>query len=298
MADNKQVRVILWCIPRTVSTAFEKCMSNLDDVQIINEPYVSAYIFGPEMKQPLESFAENEEKIIAKTTKVDLGFDAGWDTNKATYKFTKENLLEAEYQGKKVVFVKDMAYGIAWKLHMLPEGYRHAFLIRNPIKVFTSWKKVLDKLGKVHSTEFSLESKGNNMLPENYFFGESVQLYEHLVKTGIEPNPMIIDSDDLLENPEFILKQFCKHTGIQYKDELLSWNAGDGVVKNWKFSEIFMQGNQLCGYFADAFASQNFYKSSPAADRADLPEDVKVCVDASMPYYEKMYALRLRAEKQ
>ncbi|XP_071948559.1 uncharacterized protein [Antedon mediterranea] len=297
MADDKQVRVILWCVPRTVSTAFEKSMSNLDAMQIINEPYASAFIFGPEMFQPSEVFAKNQEKMIAITSQVDLGTGAGWETTKATYKYIKENVLMAEYPDKKVVFVKDMAYGIAWKLHMLPEGYRHAFLIRNPVKVFLSWKKVLEKLGKVYECEYLLENN-NNLTSEKYFFGESFQLYEHLVKTGIEPNPVIIDSDDLLETPEFILREFCKRTGIQYKDELLSWNAGDSVVQKWKFSEMFMQGNKLCGYYEDAFASQSYYKSNPPADRADLPEDVKICVDASMPYYEKMYALRLHEKKQ
>ncbi|XP_071943820.1 uncharacterized protein [Antedon mediterranea] len=298
MSDDKQVRVILWCIPRTVSTAFEKCMSNLDDVQIINEPYVSAFLIGPEMKQPSASFEKDfQEKFIAKTNGIVLKHDAGWDANMATYKFTKEKLLEAEYSDKRVVFVKDMSYGIAWKLHMLPEGYRHAFLIRNPVKVFTSWKKLLEKTGKALSTVLPLENKGN-IIPEKYFFGETFQLYEHLVKSGIEPNPVIIDTDDLLENPEIILREFCNRTGIQYKDELLSWNAGDSVVQKWKFSELFMKGNQLCGYYEDAFASQNFYKAPPPADRADLPEDVKICVDASMPYYERMYELRLRAQKQ
>ncbi|XP_071943819.1 uncharacterized protein [Antedon mediterranea] len=297
MADDKQVRVILWCIPRTVSTAFGKCMSNLDDVQIINEPYVSAYAIGPEMFSPSEHLKKEAEEFVGKSSEIDLGFHPGWETNKATYKFIKENILEAEYPDKKVVFVKDMSHGIAWKLHMLPEGYRHAFLIRNPVKVFTSWKKVLEKIGKALSTVYLLANK-NSIIPENYGFGESFQLYEHLVKYGIEPNPVIIDSDDLLENPEIILREFCKRTGIQYKDELLNWNAGDSVVQKWKSSDLLMQGNQLCGYYEDAFASQNFYKSPPAADRKDIPEDVKICVDASMPYYEKMYALRLRPEKQ
>ncbi|XP_071943818.1 uncharacterized protein [Antedon mediterranea] len=299
MTDDKQVRVILWCIPRTVSTAFEKCMSNLDDVQIINEPYISAYSIGPEKIPTPEIFREEEEKFVAKAEDVELGFDAGgWDTNKATYKFIKENVLEAEYPDKKVVFVKDMSYGIAWKLHMLPEGYRHAFLIRNPVKVFTSWKKLLNNMLKEMSSglDLVLENK-NNIVPEKYAFGESFQLYEHLVKTGIEPNPVIIDSDDLLENPELVLKEFCNRTGVTYKDELLNWNAGDSVIQKWKFSNTIMQGNQFMGYYKEAFASQKFYKAPSPADRADLPEDVNKCIDEAMPYYEKMYQLRIRADQ-
>ncbi|XP_071940934.1 uncharacterized protein [Antedon mediterranea] len=288
---TEQVRVILWCIPRTVSTAFEKCMSNLDDVQIINEPYVSAFTIGPEKFPPPEGLEKEIDIFIEKSNAIVSGYDGGWEPDVATYKFIKENILEAEYPGKNVVFAKDTSYAITWKLHMLPKGYRHAFLIRNPVKVFPSWKKMLNNFQKTLSSE-CLENN-NNFVPKKYGFGESVQLYEHLVKTGIEPDPVIIDADDLLENPEMILREFCKRTGILYSHELLNWDAGESVTHKWKASNVYMKGNKVFGYYDKAFTSERFHKPEPPADRAELPEDVNVCIDAALPYYEQLYALRL-----
>ncbi|XP_033108817.1 branched-chain-amino-acid aminotransferase-like protein 2 [Anneissia japonica] len=291
MSDT-QVRVILWSIPRTVSTAFVKCMSNLDDVQIIQEPFECAFKVGPESKRHFR------EHFVAKSDKIKLECDSGcWDADKATYQFVKENILEANYPGKKVVFVKDFSYAITWKINMLPKGYRHAFLIRNPAKTFASWKKLLVAYNDALSLGTNLMENNGASIPEKYGFGESFELYEHLVRTGIEPNPVIIDSDDLLENPESILRQFCDGIGIEYTDKLMSWNAGDGIVQEWKIPKVFLQGHELIGYYEKAFSSQKFVKPNPAPDRADLPNDVNTCIDAAMPYYEKMYALRLTAEK-
>ncbi|XP_071940935.1 uncharacterized protein [Antedon mediterranea] len=289
---TEQVRVILWCIPRTVSTAFEKCMSQLDDVQIINEPYQSAFTIGPERFPPPDGFEKETDIFIEKSNAIVSGYDGGWEPDVATYKFIKENILEAEYPDKNVVFVKDMSYAITWKLHMLPKGYRHAFLIRNTIKAFSSWKKVTIKIEKSLSTKLLL-TNDNFIVPKKYGFGESLELYEHLVKTGIEPDPVMIDSDDLLENPELILREFCKRTGILYNDKLLNWDAGEGVTHKWKAANTFIKGNELMGYYDDAFASERFQKPEPPADRAELPEDVNTCIDATLPYYEQLYALRL-----
>ncbi|XP_033110163.1 branched-chain-amino-acid aminotransferase-like protein 1 [Anneissia japonica] len=211
----------------------------------------------------------------------------------------KESVLEAKYPGKRVVFVKDMSYAITWKLQMLPKGYRHAFLIRHPAKVFSSIKKCYSNLSNecTPGRDLILEKNDGTLVPEKYGFGESLQLYEHLIKTGIDPDPLIVDTDDLLENPELILKQFCERTCVQYTDKLLQWNAGDGVVQEWKVSKVLLQGNQLLGYYQNAFDSQHFHKPNPAPSRSELPDDVNTCIDGALPYYEKMYALRLGAEK-
>ncbi|XP_071941271.1 uncharacterized protein [Antedon mediterranea] len=293
MAD--QVRVILWCIPRTVSTAFSKCMSYLDNAQVINEPYLSAYSVGPERFPPSKGLEKDADMFINKSNAVASEYGGGFEADVATYKYVKENILEAEYPGKNVVFVKDMSHSITWKLHMLPKGYRHAFLIRNPVKVFPSWKKMLNNFQKALSSEFRLENNNNNV-PKRYGFGESLELYEHLIKTGIEPDPIIIDSDDLLENPEMILREFCKRTGIQYDDKLLNWDTGEGVLQKWKANNVYLKGHKVFGYYDKVLASERFHKPEPSADRAELSEDVNTCIDAALPYYEKLYALRLCGE--
>ena len=43
--------------------------------------------------------------------------------------------LESEAPGKKLIFKKDMVEGIVGKYDALPDGFRHVFLLRHPLKV-------------------------------------------------------------------------------------------------------------------------------------------------------------------
>ncbi|XP_071958640.1 uncharacterized protein [Antedon mediterranea] len=292
MGENGQVRVMLWCIPRSVSTAFTKCMSYLDGVQIINEPYVSVYFCGPD-RHPfaVDDINKDSDKFHELANAVEMDYQAGWKSDTATYKFIKEDVLEGEYLDKKVVFARDMSFGITEKIDMLPKGYCHAFLIRNPTKLFPSWKNMMSKFPK-ESGKNLFDTSG--WMPAKYGFGESLELYEHLVSSGIEKNPVIIDADDLLVNPKSILKQFCERMGIQYTDKLLSWEPTDEVVQRWKSSTMLMKGNKACDYYQTAFSSTSFSTPKPEPNRAELDDDVKACVDAAQPYYDKMYALRVK----
>ncbi|XP_071958949.1 uncharacterized protein [Antedon mediterranea] len=293
MSDN-QVRVILWSIPRTVSTAFTKSMSNLDDVQIINEPYNSVYFYGPDKQIHFNDQVERDsDKFIKTIDAVQMDYQASWKYETATYTFIKEDVMEAEYTEKKVIFVKDMAFAITGKLDMLPMGYRHAFLIRNPVKTFVSWKAMLSRFLKERDRECELDI--TEWIPEHYGFGESFQLYEHLVKSNIEQNPVIIDSDDLLANPKSTMKQFCERIGIKYSDKLLNWQPGDEVAQAWKSSTIIVKGNKKADFFKEAFASSNFHTSKPEPNRSELDDDINTCIDTALPYYNKMYALRLQS---
>ena len=73
-------RVIMWCIPRSVSTAFTKCMSFVDGAEIWLEPYAMSKglqdlydMFHPEDKKfPLE-VEGNEDLYRELAEKLTLG---------------------------------------------------------------------------------------------------------------------------------------------------------------------------------------------------------------------------------
>ncbi|XP_071959478.1 uncharacterized protein [Antedon mediterranea] len=219
-----QVRICLWAVLRSVSTTFAVSMSNLEDVQIINQPYISALLVGPDNERTITSRVQRNLKET--TSALATYCEETWDSEVCCYQYINENILEAEYPGKKVVFVKDMSHAIIKQLDMLPKGYRHAFIIRRPERVFSSIKDAHLKMNRLEDG-----------FPNLYAFRESLLLYDHLIKTGIEAKPFIMDADDLLENPECILRQFCQFSGISYTDQLLEWKGGKQVRKCWKSSE-------------------------------------------------------------
>ncbi|XP_033127598.1 branched-chain-amino-acid aminotransferase-like protein 2 [Anneissia japonica] len=166
-------------------------------------------------------------------------------------------------------------------------------MIRHPLKLYKSWNKMFSSLGmsaESQRIDEVLEMSGSKA----YAYGDHFQLYEHLISSGIEREPIIIDSDDLQSDPEGILRKFCQTLGIKYADKLLSWEAGDGVVRDWAASKLQLQGNKVMGVYQNAFDSTCFKKPEPLPQRSELNESVLKCVDAAMPIYQKMHDKRLR----
>ena len=46
MATSDVVRVKLWCVPRSTSTVFLKCMTYVPDSQVWYEPYLMGYFYS------------------------------------------------------------------------------------------------------------------------------------------------------------------------------------------------------------------------------------------------------------
>ena len=121
--NSEQIRVILWAPPRSLSTVFEKCMSYVDDVQIINEPYNGALINNADaMQKTTDTFKDGIDKLIADAELVQDNANiaaAGWDQTTCTSAWVK-GLLEGDFPGKKIIFVKDLHTGIKDQFHMIP----------------------------------------------------------------------------------------------------------------------------------------------------------------------------------
>ena len=297
-------RILLWGPPRSLSTVFEKCMSYVDGIQIINEPYITAFNAGPERKiggnnmvqDGVVDFMNNAREEVKSIEDI-----TGWDDEICTYQWVKDT-LEAEYPNKKLVFVKDLIPGIVDKFHMLPRGYRHTFLIRNPTKVVVSLRKLVIKT--FLPAEFPVEMfRLDEMIKmsgeydvNKFIFGEMIDLIAHLKKEGMqEEEPIIIDADDLQNHPQSILRQYCEAVGIPYSDSLLKWEAGDDIVKkNWLTSKSLLHGNKTGNYYAGAFASTEFQPASDPPSGDDVPDDVKELIAKAEPFYQKLYEKRIK----
>ena len=298
------LRIINWGMTRSLSTVFEKCMSFVDGVQIINEPFQCAWSLGPEgiMGGQGSNLGDAEtDKLLddlgAQIKQIDGGA-TGWDDKYCTYKWVKKT-LESDYPGKKIVFCKDLISGIHGKYEYLPKGYQHTFIIRNPLRVGLSMRKVLMQTllqpgmtpDQVDITEFPLIKAFPGLC-----FGEILELIEHLKQSGVmQGEPIIIDADDLQNHPESIVSQFCEKTGMPYSKSLLTWEAGDGIVKrNWIISSGFLKGNEIMHYFDAAFASTGF---QPAKDvPSSLPPDVVKFGQIAEPHYRKLYEMRIKPQ--
>ncbi|XP_072016303.1 uncharacterized protein [Amphiura filiformis] len=295
METSNQTRVILWSVPRSTSTAFEMCMSNVKDSVIWHEPFLCAMWFGTDRRFPPPGSdgcaGDKGLGFESQARSIQLDVTTGYDAYQSSYSWAKSE-LEKDYSNKRLVFCKGITYAIATRFDAIPDGYRHTFLIRHPYKVLPSWKKLFSNGLNVPLEDFRMDELPVSSMPPGHAFKESYDLLQH-VKQHYEANPIIIDADDLLSHPEEMMKHYCEAVNIPYSKDLLRWESGEEVVSKWMIPTFFIQGNRLGGWYDSAFASSGWQKTRPTPSRSELSADVLSCADAIMPYYDEMYKQRL-----
>ena len=180
----------------------------------------------------------------------------------------------------KHVFVKDMAPSVSGRyLKFIPEGYKHTFLIRDPVRTIYSYRKSLlaqlkiagqlESLGKNEET-FDLERDDRYFLP-GCFTKEQHDLWKY-VKENLDSNPVVIDADDLLTRPKETLSAYCSAVGLPYSDSLLKWDASTEVIK-----KIKSPGDRLLldvDSYSKAVKSSEFLPPSKLPSRDEISPDV------------------------
>jgi hypothetical protein len=149
--------------------------------------------------------------------------------------------------------------------HLLPtfpreplSSLRHAFLIRDPSLVLTSYAKVRE--------EPTLEDLG---LPQQ------LELFETF-------GGPVVDAVDVLRDPRSTLTLLCDALGIGFHEAMLSWPAGprdtDGVWARYWYSSVE--------------SSTGFAPYVPASGDP-LPDRLKPLLERCRPYYNALSPYRL-----
>ena len=258
-SNSKPRRVIVWALPRTTSTALLKSITSRCDIKGYFEPFGAADWYGPEgsLKEVHQGLEEPE-----------YTFDAvkGW--------------LEAELKSDRSVFVKDIAYAIQGRHDKLPKGYQHAFLIRNPEKVFKSFYKLF-----ISSSQLRGESL-HDWLPKKLSLYQCMaELVVH-VESAVKSDICIIDSDDIVKNPAEMIEKFCRKVGFNYTTEMLQWKPG--IPGDWCISKSFLASNQ---WFESTASSTGWVVSrtkSDVTDETTYPDYLTDMIEQAIPFYEKI----------
>ncbi len=188
--------VALWAIPRSTSTAFEWMMRQRGDLDFLHEP------FG-------ESWYQSEEPLWPRFREGDQSTDG------LTLESVWKDIQNRAAKGP--VFIKDFPHYInhMWTPEFL-DHFTHAFLIRDPAKTISS-----------------MYHKWPDFDEGEVGFPEQRALFDLLTALHGK-SPLVIDSDDLFENPEEMTKQFCAAVSIPFIEETLSWEpGGDPSAHSW-----------------------------------------------------------------
>ncbi|KAF9773194.1 hypothetical protein IL306_009040 [Fusarium sp. DS 682] len=216
--------------PRACSTAFERVfMARRDILESVHEPFGDAFYYGPEL---LSDRFRNDT-----ATREQSGF------SQKTYRDVLNEVMDAGKDGKRI-FIKDMAYYLmapdnkptkvapslgeeepgnptVLPLEVLKQ-FQFTFLIRHPRRAIPSYYRcTVPPLDEV--TGFY------DFMPNEAGYKELVRFFDFLIKENIvdKDNLVVIDADDLLDNPEKTIRLYCEKTGIDFKPEMLEWNDED-----------------------------------------------------------------------
>lgn len=223
--------------PRNLSTAIMYSFAQREDLKVLDEPFYGFYLKNASLENQHPSQQEILQTMELKEEKV----------------IESINLLSE----KQHVFVKGMAHHYLTESPEFILDWENVILIRHPKKLIASFSKV------IHTP--TLNDIGIKKASELFLF---------LKKNG--RTPIVIDSDELLKNPETYLEKLCDLLNIPFSDKMLQWKKGgipeDGIwAKHW-------YGNV---HNSEGFAVQ---KSSSQP----LPEHLEPLLKEALPYYETL----------
>ncbi len=238
----------LWAVPRSTSTAFEWMMRQRGDLDCLHEPFGEAWYQG---EAPLWQRFKDGDK-----TTPSLTLESVWGDIQAR-------------ANKKPVFIKDFPHYIS---HMWTPGFlshfNHAFLIRDPAKTISS-----------------MYNKWPDFDEGEVGFPEQRALFDLLTALNGTPPP-VIDSDDLLEDPQRMVKLWCDAVGIRFIPEALTWPAGgDPSEHSW------WDGGSFHGNLANSTGLTP--QTRKYVEVNDAPDRVKQVYRRMRPHYEHLYQCRI-----
>ncbi|XP_011670284.2 uncharacterized protein LOC105441122 [Strongylocentrotus purpuratus] len=204
----------------------------------------------------------------------------------------------------RLVIVKDFGVAVDGFYQYLPSvesGYKYIFLIRDPLLVAMSYRRSVVAFNKKHH---GLVDDSTFDLSAEKFYPGGGEAFRRLhefwlyVRANIDPNPLIIETDDLIAHPEACVRKICEASGLEYRDALLKWEPATSS-KDWmKFANTSMGGLVRSGFLSDfhtgAMKSTGFTPSASRRkpDESEMTPDVLGIVEKGMKYYKEMYEHR------
>lgn len=235
------MNIAMWSGPRNLSTAMMVSFAQRTDCTVVDEPFYAAYLKATGLEHPLT-------QEIIEAGDIDASAVADYCTSPSP-------------DGSSVFYQKHMTH------HMIPEFDRrwmdkvtNVFLIRDPLRVISSYS-----------------IKRENPTLADIGVAEQLAIFDRVCDMTGEI-PVVVDSADILANPERVLKKLCAALGLEFDDKMLSWAAGpkayDGIwAKHW---------------YGSVWKSTGFGKpnnSSPV-----IPESLKPLADEALEYFKKIQA--------
>ena len=223
--------------PRNISTALMYSFDSRGDTTVLDEPMYAVYLDQHDVDHP------GKEDILNSQSR---------DIDRVIQDVFLKN-YETDY-----VFIKNMAHHFIDVDPRFIYDFRNLFLIRDPKQLICSFSQVIQ----------------NPTMQDIGLEHEYILYLDVLAKSKYKP--IVLDSNDILSDPEGMLKALCKQLNISYTTKMLEWEAGpidaDGIWAKYWYKNV----HQSTGF-----------KKQQAKER-ELPAHLEKLYEKAKYYYDKL----------
>ena len=239
--------ICLWSGPRNISTALMYSFAQRQDVQVVDEPLYGHYLRVTGANHP------GGDEVL-KTMNCDGNI------------VMRELLARQASISPQRLFLKHMAHHLVDLELGFLQHTCNIFLLRDPQEMLPSL-----------SIQLPNATLADTGLKQQW------KLFSDLRSAG--QRPVILDAQELLLDPRFVLQKLCEHIGLAFDARMLRWQAGpkteDGVwAPHW-----YQSVHESTGFTR--------YKR-----KSRFPDHLKELLNVCRPWYEKLYEHALRAETE
>lgn len=240
---KKMKRIHLISSPRNISTAFMYSFANRSDTKVVDEPFYAYYLDLTGKDHP------EKEATLASMPK---------DPQTVIH-----NCLQGKYESE-IVFFKNMAHHIIGMELSFLNDLDNLFLIRDPKQLIASFAQVI-----------------SNPTMEDIGSKRQFELFNHLSNIGKQP--IVVDSNELLKDPEKVLKELCNRLDISFNENMLKWSKGpikeDGVWASYWYKNV----HETTGF------------SKQTTSTRELADELLPLYESAKPYYDHLYKHAIKA---
>ncbi|MGB5484079.1 sulfotransferase [Parasphingorhabdus sp.] len=194
-------RIAMWSGPRNISTAMMRSFGGRSDCAVSDEPFYGAFLKTTGQRQPMA------DEVIA-------SMDCDWQS-------VAETMRGPVPEGKAVWYQKHMPHHMVAGISIADfPDHRHAFLIRDPDRVVASYA-----------------AKRVEVTADDLGYARQIEYADRVAQmTG--KAAIILDSADILRDPEAHLRALCIALDLHWDAGMLTWETGtresDGVwASHW-----------------------------------------------------------------
>ena len=240
------LRIAMWSGPRNMSTTMMRSFGARADTSCVDEPFYAAYLSTKNIVHPMQN-----EILAAQSSDPAVVAD---------------QLVNGTHAAP-IFYQKQMTHHIldSFPTEWMRDIHHHVFLIRHPARVIASYARKMETM--------TLEAMG---FPQQSRIAETVS-------DLAGRSPIVVDSDDVLRNPEGMMKSICKALDIAWDEAMLNWTAGSKAE----------DGAWAPHWYDKVNASTGF--GPPPGPLPQLTGSQADHLEAALPLYDALWEIRLQA---